>query len=102
MCPPRIKPEAGQLRENSVGALSNPRDVFQEHKCGSYLIDKSDELEKKPASLSAQAFSSAYEAEILTGKAAIHDVDCATERNAIKRSDVIPDRSERQTTVGHP
>jgi hypothetical protein len=55
MEPASIKPQLGQFRENSVGVLSNPRDVFQEDEGGLYLSDKSDDFEEKAAALPSQA-----------------------------------------------
>ncbi len=75
MKPSRIIPAAGQCAENSVGVLSNPRDVFQEDEGRLNLIDKSHDVEEKTASLAVQACATARKAEVLAREAAIDDVN---------------------------
>jgi hypothetical protein len=75
MQPSRIIPSRGQLCENSVGVLSNPRDVFQEHEERSNLIDESHDLEEKPASLAVQSFARASKAKVLARETAVDDIN---------------------------
>jgi len=102
MRPPRVIPHRGKLTDDNGGGASESCDVFEEDDGWLNLTDESKHFEDQLAALSIQASSRSSERKVLARWCRNDAFDGALERNAIKRSDVIPDRSPWQMTVGHP
>jgi hypothetical protein len=107
-CPATVIPERGQISDNHVCAsASDGSDVFQEDEPRSKLADKADDFAVKAASLSLQASTGPGEAEILAWESGGDDVELSLSEVASglfggKSGNVVPNRCDWQSTVGHP
>jgi hypothetical protein len=76
--PFRIKPERGQVSENSVKAPSKQScDVLHEDVSGSYLANNSGVLRPKAAALARKACTFSGEADVLARETAADEIDTA-------------------------
>jgi hypothetical protein len=98
--PFRIEPHRGQVSENSS---ESPRSehwaVFHEDDSWSYLANDASHFRPESASLAIDSFASPCCADVLTGKAASHDINNSSPWPSVKRANVIPDRKRREGSI---
>jgi hypothetical protein len=100
--PATVIPEAGKLPDNPVQTASPDRGhVFEEYERGLDFLGQPHDFKEKSRTLAIQTAASSCKRDVLAGETTIYDVDCSSPRVAAKRSDVVPDRSLGQLSIGH-
>lgn len=73
--------------------------VFEENKARTKLLGEPDNFVKKAASLPIQALARTRQADVLAREASIDEIDINSQMLRSKRSDIVPDGSQREIST---
>jgi len=101
--PFRIEPERGKFAEDSSACWKSEhwRDVFNKDPSGLNFANDSNVLKPESAPLSVDSGLSAGDGQVLARESSNDAIHSATPRDAVKGSNVGPDRSLAQAAVFH-